>query len=348
MTLLALAVGCAVQAEEPVPWAETTEPHAVTTADGVAVNLHHRAGDGPPVLIVHGISSNHRCWDFSEDRSLAQSLVDAGYDAWMLDLRGHGDHRQDPVQGRSAPGKHWTLDDYATLDVPAALAYIQDQTGAERVGYVGHSLGGMVGALYGALHTDAANATLSAFIPVGSPVDFSDPDPLMFWALSAARRPVIPVIDTQRGAVLKAQVGTHTAPSLWLDAMLFNDLSPELRPELYRQVVSPMTRGELEHLGVIGHTGALTNATGELDALAALGAFTVPTLVITGRADHIASADRALPLYDAVGTDDRGRVVASRAAGFSADYGHMDLTMGDHAAQEIYPLIVDWLETHTP
>ena len=115
------------------------------TEDGATIALHHHPGDGPPVLIVHGISSNHRCWDLSPERSVATALVAAGFDPWLLDLRGHGDALTD-AQGRRQWGG-WTMDDYGQHDVPAAVAYVLAQTGEDKIGYVGHSLGGMIGAV---------------------------------------------------------------------------------------------------------------------------------------------------------------------------------------------------------
>ena len=60
----------------------------VPTEDGAAVHLHRHAADGPPVLLVHGISSNSNFMDLGPDRSLALHLQALGFDAWSLDLRG--------------------------------------------------------------------------------------------------------------------------------------------------------------------------------------------------------------------------------------------------------------------
>ena len=65
--------------------------------------------------------------------------------------------------------------------------------------------------------------------------------------------------------------------------------------------------------------------------------------VIAGRADQIAPVDRVMAFYTAVGAKGRRLGVAGRATGFAVDYGHLDLTLGDHAATEIFPLIAEWL-----
>ncbi|MCB9760900.1 MAG: alpha/beta hydrolase [Alphaproteobacteria bacterium] len=343
--ILALALmACAPAEPEPPPEPEhcaVSETHAVPTDDGATVVLHRHATGGPPVLVVHGISSNHHSWDLSPDRSLAVYLAEAGFDPWLLDLRGHGDALED-AEGRRQWGG-WSLDDYGRHDLPAAVDYVLAQTGAERLGYVGHSLGGMVGAIYAGTVPGAVDR-LSALVAVGSPMDFTDPDPLMSGALTLARVP-LPVVPTDRGAQLQAGMGERGGTSIekLIDLMLLNDIDPAVRPKMYRQVASPMTAGELKQLAQVLPQASFSDRLGETDYTRALQGVPVPTLVIAGRADQIAPVDRVLAYHESSGAQEKRMIIAGRATGFAADYGHLDLTMGDHARAEIYPLIAEWL-----
>lgn len=345
LAVLAYGGGAAMSEAEPQPplGAEScpsAERHLVQTEDGATIALHHHPGDGPPVLIVHGISSNHRCWDLSPERSVATALVAAGFDPWLLDLRGHGDALTD-AQGRRQWGG-WTMDDYGQHDVPAAVAYVLAQTGKAKIGYVGHSLGGMIGAVY-ASTVPGAQDKLYALIAVGSPLDFSDPDPLVSGALGLARWS-LPVVPTDQLAKIQAAMGLRSNPiNALVDAALLNDVAPELRPMMYRAISSPMTGGELRQLGAAAQEGGFVDAQGLIDYRGPLAQVTVPTLVIAGRADQIAPVDRVMAFYTAVGAKERRLVIAGRATGFAVDYGHLDLTLGDHAATEIFPLIAEWL-----
>lgn len=343
--LAALAYGGGAMMSEAAPQpteapCAAAERHLVKTEDGATIALHRHPGEGPPVLVVHGISSNHRCWDLSPERSVATALVAAGFDPWLLDLRGHGDALTD-AEGRRQWGG-WTMDDYGLRDVPAAVDYVLERTGAARVGYVGHSLGGMIGAVY-ASSAPGAQDKLYALIAVGSPLDFSDPDPLVSGALGLARWS-LPVVPTDQLAKVQAAMGGRATPiNAMVDAALLNDVSPELRPMMYRAITSPMTGGELRQLGAAAQEGGFVDAQGLVDYRGPLAKVTVPTLVIAGRADQIAPVDRVMAFYTAVGAPERRLVIAGRATGFAVDYGHLDLTLGDHAATEIFPLIAEWL-----
>ena len=345
--LIPLALTAACRAPAPAIHCAGAERFDVVTADGAAITLHRHAPaaeaadpDAPPVLVVHGISSNHHCWDLARDRSIGVFLAEAGVDAWLLDLRGHGDATRDARGHAQRSG--WAIDEYGLHDIPAAVAFVRQKTGAAQVAYVGHSLGGMVGAIY-AGHVPGGDGALSALVAVGSPMDFSDPDPLVGVALKLAdvSGPVMPVVQSALGADLYA--GLKSNP-LKIDDMLFNDLADvKTRAEMYRRVVSPMTGGELRQLGQLKSGGGFASLDGERDYLAGLAAVETPTLVIAGRADNIAPVDRVLPYYQAVGAERKRFVVAGRSTGFAADYGHLDLTLGDHAREEVFPIILDWV-----
>lgn len=91
------------------------------------VRLHYAElpGDGPPLLLVHGIGMDWRVWQ-ATSRRLAPY-----FHLYMPDLRGHG--------ASDKPPHGYTLPHYAS-DVEEML----DQLGLEGVILVGSSLGGMV------------------------------------------------------------------------------------------------------------------------------------------------------------------------------------------------------------
>lgn len=107
----------------------------VVTADGVSLALH-RIGDpaGIPVLLAAGTFSNRSFWLGTRGSGFARTLADHGFEACVLDFRGHGDSQ------RTAPGARWNFDDWGRRDLPAAVHAIAGD--GRRPLLVGHSAGG--------------------------------------------------------------------------------------------------------------------------------------------------------------------------------------------------------------
>ncbi|MCB9780733.1 MAG: alpha/beta fold hydrolase [Alphaproteobacteria bacterium] len=316
----------------------------VQTADGASVHLRRYRAEGPPVLLVHGISSNHRAWDLDEQRSLARHLQARGMDAWLLDLRGHGLARVDADGHAQRAG--WSIDTYGRQDLPAAIDHVRAETGAAQVGYVGHSLGGMVAAIYVAQYGDDALAALAV---VGSPIDFGDPEPLLEAALIGA--PAAGLLPTLPTPTLARAAAAFDRVPLGIDDLLFSpgSVDADARRAMYRSIVSPLSRGEVRQFRRILAEERFVSRDGLTDYVDSLTALDdAPLLVIAGRGDRVAPPDRVTAWIPAAASPDETLVVASRANGFATDYGHLDLTVGDAAAAEIHPLIGAWLAARLP
>ena len=100
-------------------------------------------GDGPPVILIHGISASQADW-----WRLMPLLVSAGYRAIAVDLLGHGDSPkpQDP-NAYTAENVYIALEDWIDildLETPFYL--------------VGHSLGGYMSLTYALNHPDRVRA----------------------------------------------------------------------------------------------------------------------------------------------------------------------------------------------
>ncbi|MEQ1564866.1 MAG: alpha/beta fold hydrolase [Myxococcota bacterium] len=315
-------------------WA-APEPTLERVAVGEAeIALHHTPGDGPPVVLVHGVSCNAAFFDLSPDRSLVDALWDAGFDVWAVDLRGHGDAAWPPVAA--------TLDDYGS-DVAAALRLVAGRTGRDPA-YVGHSMGGIV--LAYAL-VAAPDLPLRAAVIIGSPIELRDPDPTLRSlpvVLPLARGERVP---TPAGAELLSVTRRDTV--LRIDELVHNrdNLAREAELELFRRQMSPVSPRVLATFAqAIRGDGELRTADG-VAVRGALAAVHTPMSFFAGRVDHIVSPDRVRAYHDAVGSTDKTWWVAARANGAHADYGHLDLVIGDHAPVDVFPRIVAFLAAET-
>ena len=99
--------------------------------DGVEINLAVREGAVKPILCIHGITANCRCWD-----TLAQALAPQ-YHVMAMDLRGRGQSDK--------PSKGYALD-YHLRDINCLL----DDLNLDRVVIMGHSLGAFIGLAFAA------------------------------------------------------------------------------------------------------------------------------------------------------------------------------------------------------
>ena len=166
---------------------------------------------GVPLLLVHGYTQNRRAWNAGD---FVKTMLYFGADLFLLELRGHGksgvaNQRRHLRRKKAEPPADldwsWDLDSHLLYDLPAAVAKVRERTGAERIFYCGHSLGGMLGYAYATLFDD-----LMGLITIGAPSDLSRL-PLWMRAVGWAPLFLFPAVDT---ALATANLARFTARSL--------------------------------------------------------------------------------------------------------------------------------------
>jgi pimeloyl-ACP methyl ester carboxylesterase len=103
--------------------------------NGIEINLAVWEGAGKPILCIHGITANCRCWD-----TLAESLTPE-YQVIAMDLRGRGQSDK-PSQGYAL--------DYHLQDINCLL----DDLGLDQAVIMGHSLGAFIGLAFAAEYSE--------------------------------------------------------------------------------------------------------------------------------------------------------------------------------------------------
>ena len=332
--LILAALACAPQAALPDPCPLATDLK-VQTADGGTIALHHHFGKGPPVILVHGISSNHWFWDLDADHSAARWLVAHGFDPWLLDLRGHGSARTTEDGTPQVSG--WTVDDYGRYDVPAAVDYVRAVTGYAQVGYVGHSMGGMVGAIYAA--TGGAGS-LSSLTMVGSPATFDGTIPLLKLARVGLAAAGGSLFFVESGTFADAAAGLGPAVPGKLQYKLYNPehFQPTTERRMLQSIVSPMSREEMQQFSRMLRDERFESADGTLDWAAELGKVQTPLLAIAGGADEVGRPAFVHHWVEVAGGPSAYVEVP--------DYGHLDLGLGEDAERDVFPLFERWLREH--
>ncbi len=128
------------------PSSSTRFTHGFTDTGDGRIHYAELAGDGPPLVLLHGIGMDWRVWQ-AVSRRLAPF-----FHLFMLDLRGHGQSTK--------PAHGYTLSHYAA-DVEDVLDHLR----LDRVVLVGSSLGGMVAA-----SVEAPPDLVSHFVLVDPPL----------------------------------------------------------------------------------------------------------------------------------------------------------------------------------
>lgn len=134
---------------------QTAHPQTacVPTEDGARIAVKRRPNPGAiPVIFLHGLAVNADLWDLPEVRgkdfhyrSLASVLHEAGYDIWLVNLRGHGGPHMlsEPAAGQA----DWCVDHFVVYDLPAVVDRVVAETG-RRPFVIGASMGSMTLAGY--------------------------------------------------------------------------------------------------------------------------------------------------------------------------------------------------------
>jgi len=317
------------------------------TRDGWHLTVEHFApapGTRPhprPVVICHGVLANRRFFELEGDASLPIVLSRAGFDVWLMDLRGR--------PGTSAPDgtslHDYDIDDLVRFDVDTVLSYVLAETHAKDVAWVGHSLGGMVAyARLGALH----ETRIGALVTVGSPGVFAPASRAVLRGIEAeGALALLPGVPVETFASIDGHVGIALAPSSLNDLIFTRENMPASTFARMEEVaVADASKRELRQFSRSVRAGEFVSADGTVSYSRALGAIAVPSLVIVGRADELADPLVGRDVFDRLASTDKELVVAGRAAGMDADFGHVDLLVGPPARRDVFPRIVAWLARH--
>jgi predicted alpha/beta hydrolase len=145
----------------------TATTEHIVAADGARIALHRLGNPAhTPVLLIPGTFSNSTFWLGTRGVGFARALADAGYHACVLDPRGHG------ASDRPRAQEKWDIDDWARLDVPAALCAIA--TPDRPAFLIGHSAGGAV--MLAALSAQPdLHRYVRAIVAIGTPLPWLQP-----------------------------------------------------------------------------------------------------------------------------------------------------------------------------
>jgi pimeloyl-ACP methyl ester carboxylesterase len=352
------------------------------TSDGWDLRLFHYLPVGKnivrfPVILCHGLAANKNSCDFGEMGTeeweryslaafLSQQHSENGpvFDVWVPELRGNGQPTFDP---KEQPQRfRWTVDDYIDKDIPAIIKrvhqwYNEKKHDTPPVFWVGKSMGGMIAYAYGEMKEGQRN--LKGVVTLGSPVVFGKTSVFLeFLTRITPRNLSLPI----RIMDLLEKSGDLSSHFNSMGANLEN-VDPEVFQTYLRigfsNVLSSKVLSQFslffKHMtfcryprypwmyDFFGRIPGMKKVFTPYSYTENLHRFITPLLVIAGGLDKMAPKTDMLFVKDHVGSTDVTYLEFSKEVGYRVDYGHLDLTLGVHAREEVYPKIYDWLMEHS-
>jgi len=303
-----------------------------------------------PVILCHGLMGTKEYFKQNDEESIVYQLTKEGYEVYVLDLRGRkseGLNERGEKDSSTTPGywfgkiyNDYSFDDYARYDVDAAITYVLAVTKAEKVNWIGHSMGGMV--IYARSGSMGENR-ISNLVTIGSPFSFPfKPKKLDLLSLLEPPLKVLPTVP----------VGSLAEFSSWtpFDYYYFMSLyyypenmdKEQVRrltrfgannesPKVFKQFANGMGKWNFESEDrKLKYTDQVSN-------------ITIPVLLVAGRRDHLGSPYIVRHVYEKLGSKDKTIMMISRADGHTEDYGHIDLVAGKGIVKDVVPGIISWM-----
>lgn len=315
------------------------------TEDGCAIVLRRLPrpdGDivGPPVLMVHGLSANHRNNDLVPDHSIARHLRACGRDVWLVTLR--SGHSMRTWRARSRV----RFDHMVEHDIPLAIREVLRQTSATQVDYIGYSMGGML--MYAAIANPDVCEQVRRVVVVGSPPILRVPWLLRGLMILGARLPrsVVPTIHTRfyAGAFAFASELVFTPFHRLLAgerAAIRRGLVPRAMVAAVADIAGPLAADfcvwQARHGGHVTYRN-----TPVLDLLPAAE---IPALFIAGALDPLGRVEAMRAAFESWGAAEKQLIVLGREHGAKSDYSHGDMILTAHAREEVFEPIARFLAT---
>ncbi|MEV4314165.1 alpha/beta fold hydrolase [Actinocrispum sp. NPDC049592] len=335
-----------------------------TTVDGLGLSLlRFRRGEaGEVVLLVPGLTLSSDMFIMPEHYNLVSFLLDNGFEVWSLDSRMSNRHPYGTGLNR------YTLDDLALFDHPAAVSLVRGQIGDRPLHVVSHCLGAVsflmalfAGTVDGITSVVANSVGLTPRVatwsmaklaaapflaeyvlgmPTVTPDWARDPAFTRGWAVSKLTSLLHRECDVPECHLLSFLWGTGW-PAMYEHENLLpvthrriGDLCRTTGFSYDRHVRKMVLAGRAVKYRNTEKYSALPD-----DYLARAAEVTTPLLLMSGDRNKIFGASNRI-CFDRLEKAAPGRHEYATIPG----YGHIDPFIGQHAAVEVFPRMLDFLK----
>lgn len=315
-----------------------------TTSDGWNLAIHRHKPIKPlenalPVIVVHGIVTNKYFMDLDVDHSLAYHLKLCGYDVFAVSLRGCGKSYTE------SGNENFNFDDMVEKDVPTIIREVCNISGKNKINWVAHSMGAMIMYSYLGISPKKEKDKVKSFISLGGPGNLSHSSPVLGKAgvkyitlakkidIKLMAKFILPFVSIFNSPLKEIFYNPQVTTKNTVKKMLFG--IENIADGLMLQMLEWMANG-----------GDLISIDKKYNYTELQTKITCPILFVAGGYDNVATPNSLKSVYNKVGSKYKEFHVVSEKEGFSGDYGHACLVMGQNAKKEIFPMIEVFLAKH--
>jgi len=319
--------------EDPSP---TTPSEVIYEGGKLRLRYYRPAGrpQATPLLLVYALIKRPFILDLQPSNSVMANLTRQGFAVYLTDWI-------PPTYSDTWRG----FDAYVNGDLVNAVRAVQEHAEADQVSLLGYCFGGLLGAIYTALHPE----TVKNFIPLSVPLDMSKQDVPLFnlvkkmdpnlltdtfgncpaWIVKAGFTSLSPVHHT-----LDKHIGLHRHKEREGYAEMFELFERWMNSDvpLAGQIFRELTRDLLQHNLLAQGRFQVGGQTVDLQRI------TCPVLNVLGEYDDVVHPQASLPLTDLVGSDDKGDLVFP--------VGHIGVVVSSSAQKKLWPQVGAWLKKH--
>lgn len=290
------------------------------------------------LLIVYPLIKRPYILDLLSSKSVVQSLLNQGIDVYLTDWI-------PPTRADSWRG----FDAYVNGELANAVRAVQIYTGGERVSLLGYCFGGLLAAIYTALHPEAVENLISLALPL----DMSGSEIPLFALLNKLRPETFALITATYGNcpawfiqagftamspvhhVLDKYVGLYRNQDRERYAEMFEaferwmNSDVPLAGRIFREVTQDIFQRNLLMKNRLLIGGRAVD----------LRRIICPVLNIVAEYDDVVHPQSSLPLLACVGSADKENLLFPT--------GHIGIAVSAAAHKKLWPQVGQWLKTHS-
>lgn len=313
------------------------------------------------LLFIHGAFS-----DKGVCLGIANYFAKLGHQCFIMEWRGHG--------SSSEPERDYHLEDIALYDIKATFHYLFNQLKLDNLHCVTHSGGGICLTIFLTRYPQLVDK-ISSISMFACQVFAAATTPYSFAKLLLGKA-VTRQLGHVKGKSLK--LGTMNESyyllSQWMDWNLNRNfasyvptpISQQLAETIAKPIVKPFTHAISKPLSnplakplvrpllkinrLAKNTQSLakdqsSNSASDFDYRTLMPNITIPIYLVCAAGDTVAPPDGCLKFLQAFKNSNNNFREFSLANGDSDDYNHTRIFISRHAAKEVWPTVLDWVES---